>query len=105
MGLFDIFAGTDINAKVAEAKADPRGLLLDVRTRPEYQMGHIEGAVCVPLGEMAKAARLYGDKHLYVYCASGSRSRQAVAQLRSAGAAYAENIGGIAAWRGDVVRG
>lgn len=62
-------------------------------------------AVCIPLPEIGKAARLYGTKKLYVYCASGARSRQAVAQLRAAGIESAENIGGISSWRGPIACG
>ena len=41
MGLFDLFSGPDINAKVAEAKADADAVIIDVRSRDEYQAGHI----------------------------------------------------------------
>lgn len=105
MGLFDLFSGPDINAKVAEAKSDADAVIIDVRSRDEYQAGHIEGAVCVPLDEISKGARVYRGKHIYAYCASGARSRMAVSQLRSLGVEQAENIGGIGAWRGAIVRG
>lgn len=104
MGFFDLFKGADINAKVAEARENHGAVLLDVRSRDEFQAGHIEGAVCIPLPEVGKAVRLYGNRKLYVYCASGARSRQAVAQLRAAGIESAENIGGISSWRGPIAR-
>ena len=104
VGFFDLFRGADINAKVAEARENDDAVLLDVRGRDEFQAGHIEGAVCIPLPEIGKAVRLYGTKRLYVYCASGARSRQAVAQLRAAGVESAENIGGISSWRGPIAR-
>ncbi len=104
MGFFDLLKGADINAKVAEAREHDDAILLDVRGRDEFQVGHIDGAVCIPLPEIAKAVRLYGTKKLYVYCASGARSRQAVAQLRAAGIESAENIGGISSWRGPIAR-
>lgn len=103
MGLFSLFAGPDINAKVQEAEADKNAVLIDVRSRAEYQAGHIEGAVCVPVEEISKAARIYSGKRLYLYCASGARSRQAAMMLRSMGVEQVENIGGIVSWRGPVV--
>ena len=33
MGLFSLFAGPDINAKVQEAEADKNAVLIDVRSR------------------------------------------------------------------------
>ncbi|MBQ9057993.1 MAG: rhodanese-like domain-containing protein [Atopobiaceae bacterium] len=103
--LMGMGVGVDINAKVDEARQDDNAILLDVRTREEYNAGHIEGAVCIPLDQISKAARLYGNKSLYVYCASGSRSAQAVSMLKQAGVQQVENIGGIGGYRGTVVRG
>jgi len=40
--------------------------------------------------------------HLFVYCHSGARSRQAAAVLQSMGYTNVTNIGGIAAYSGKV---
>lgn len=103
MGLFDKFVVPGINAKVAEARKDPNAVVLDVRTSEEFASGHIEGAVNIPLDQIERAVPLYRDKHLYVHCASGARSKQAVAQLKAAGLTNVENIGGIMSWNGPVV--
>lgn len=103
MGLFSRFVGPGINAKVAEAREDANAVVLDVRTREEYAGGHIEGAVNVPLDEIATATERFANNRLYVYCASGARSRQAVAELKAAGLTEVENIGGIMSWNGPVV--
>ena len=102
MGLFSKFVGPGINAKVAEAASDPDAVVLDVRTREEYARGHIEGAVNVPLDEIEQAARLFGDKNLYVHCASGARSKRAVARLKDLGVQNVQNIGGIMSWNGPL---
>lgn len=103
MGLLDRFVGQGINALVEEARGNPNAVVLDVRTAQEYQMGHIEGAVNIPLDQIDRAATELAGKKLYVHCASGTRSRQAVAQLKAAGFADAQNIGGITSWRGPLV--
>ena len=102
MGLFSKFMAPGINAKVAEAQSDPNAIILDVRTSEEYARGHIEGAVNIPLNEIERAAQLYGNKHLYVHCASGARSKRAVAQLQALGVQNAQNIGGIISWNGPL---
>ena len=104
MGFLDALLGPDINERVAEARRDPEAVLLDVRSRSEFELGHIEGAVNIPLEQVEKAAELYAGKHLYVYCLSGSRSGRAVAVLKAAGVEFAENIGGVPRWRGPMER-
>ena len=106
MGLFDFFKSVDINKGIEEYKASEGALLLDVRTAQEYREGHIPGSVNIPLQSIANG-RTPGDnknKQLYVYCHSGSRSRQAVSLLKGMGYSNIKNIGGIAAYRGKVER-
>ncbi|MBQ1404497.1 MAG: rhodanese-like domain-containing protein, partial [Lachnospiraceae bacterium] len=50
MGIFDaLFHKKDINTCIAEFKETPGAFLIDVRTGPEYEAGHIEGSINVPL--------------------------------------------------------
>ena len=52
-------------------------IILDVRSREEYDQGHIPGAILIPDTEIeAKAADLLPDKDqlILVYCRSGRRS-------------------------------
>ncbi len=50
MGIFDaLFHKADINTYIAEYKETPGAFLIDVRTGPEYEAGHIEGSINVPL--------------------------------------------------------
>ena len=62
-------------------------VLYDVRTPGEYRMGHFENAQLLPLQdiEVGKLPNKPKDIKMYVYCNSGSRSRQATALLKSAG--------------------
>ena len=70
------------------AWGDQSLVLLDVRTPAEYGEGHVPGAINIPHTEIASrigelsAAR---DRDLVVYCRSGVRTEQALAELRKAG--------------------
>jgi rhodanese-related sulfurtransferase len=53
--------------------------LLDVRTESEYEEGHIEGAVNIPVQELSvRFDELSPEDELLIYCRTGNRSAQAV---------------------------
>ena len=105
MGIFDFLRGPDINQGVQEFRVTPGARLLDVRTPQEYREGHIPHSENLPLQDIREAGKLAGaDTPLFVYCHSGARSRQAVAVLEEMGYHVVKNIGGITAYRGEVVR-
>lgn len=86
----------DSMVEVVKAKTHA---LIDVRERREFEMGHIEGAVNVPLSafDMSKVAT---DKPVVVYCLTGARSGVAANMLRSAGHQNVRNYRpGVAGWR------
>ena len=59
-------------------------LILDVRTKEEYEEGHIPGAKLIPVQVLPiKLSELdeYKDNPVLVYCASGGRSPRAVNTL------------------------
>lgn len=75
-------------------------LVIDVRSRLEFWMGHLPGAVCIPAGRLpdALAARddITSSSRILVYCASGTRSATAAATLRTAGYANVVDGGALA---------
>lgn len=77
--------------------------LLDVRTRDEWDDGHLKGAVLVTVTEVGfleKAeAALDPEKGVVVYCKSGGRSAMAAKQLRAAGYEVYDMDGGFTAWK------
>ena len=97
---------TVVSTGAGSSSTGRRTVLLDVRSRQEFQKGHIPGSRNVPLSSLGEAAGLAEDKEtpLFVYCYSGARSGQAVHVLRRMGYANVKNIGGIAAWTGEVER-
>lgn len=65
-------------------------VILDVRTSGEYAAGHIEGALNVPLDQIAAGGsrvvkNLKKDSPILVYCRSGHRSAMARAALEQQG--------------------
>jgi phage shock protein E len=78
----------------------PIDLLIDVRSRLEFYLGHLDGAVCIPHDQLPDAlARREGitpRSRIVLYCASGARSAAAAGALRDAGYAHVVDAGGIA---------
>lgn len=83
--------------ELAEQRDDVQ--LLDVREPEEWQAGHIEGAVHIPLGELnARVGEIARDRRVVCVCRVGSRS-QAVADALNRAGFEAENLdGGMVAW-------
>lgn len=83
------------NARQAVANG---AILLDVRTRNEFAGGHIEGAVNIPVQELAqRQGELPAGRDVVVYCRSGNRSGQAATMLRKSGRKVID-IGPMSAW-------
>jgi glyoxylase-like metal-dependent hydrolase (beta-lactamase superfamily II)/rhodanese-related sulfurtransferase len=88
-------------ATVAERLGGPASpLLVDVRTIREFDDAHIDGAVHLPLSQLAaRLDELPLDQLLIVYCASGYRSAIATSLLRREGLPHVANlVGGLGAW-------
>ena len=100
-----------LNITAEEAKklmdSEEGCIILDVRTREEYDQGHIPGAILIPDTEIeAKAADLLPDKEqlILVYCRSGRRSKLAAQSLADLGYTNIREFGGILDWPYEVVQ-
>ena len=86
---------------VARHKEDVH--ILDVRSAEEWdgELGHLDGATLIPLGELrARAAEVKNDKPVIVTCQTGKRSSMATLILRKAGLTRVANLaGGMVRWR------
>ena len=71
-------------------------VILDVRTKEEYNEKHIVDSILIPYDEISdKTVNIDKDKTILVYCRSGKRATTAVEKLKRLGyTAY--NMGGIA---------
>jgi rhodanese-related sulfurtransferase len=81
--------------------------IVDVRTAGEYELGHIKGAVNVPVDQIAQTAASWNkDASYVVYCASGTRSANAQQTLSGMGFTnVADLTGGVASWTGPLEKG
>ncbi|WP_042423218.1 rhodanese-like domain-containing protein [Comamonas granuli] len=80
------------------ASAPGTPTLVDVRSLGEYQSGHVDGAVHLPLERLLDdAPALLPDRsaELLLYCLSGARSQMAVQWLQQMGYARARNGGSV----------
>jgi rhodanese-related sulfurtransferase len=74
--------------------------LLDVREPSEWEAGHVDGAVLIPLGQLAaRASEVPTDKIVLVICRSGNRSADGRDILKDAGLTQVTSVsGGMNAW-------
>jgi hydroxyacylglutathione hydrolase len=96
------------------AQIDARGVadllgagsvVLDVRDEGEWDAGHIEGAIHLPLATLAsRLDEVPRGRPIIVHCQAGSRSAIAASVLTAAGIPDVRNMaGGIASWPGALV--
>ncbi|TXI84512.1 MAG: rhodanese-like domain-containing protein [Crocinitomicaceae bacterium] len=61
-------------------------VIIDVRSKGEFQGGHIRGAINIPLDRIqSEASKLKKDKAIITCCASGMRSSSAKSLLQAKG--------------------
>jgi rhodanese-related sulfurtransferase len=85
---------------VSDVPADlDETVLLDVREDDEWETGHVDGALHIPLGElMARVEEVPTDTEVVVTCRGGGRSSRAVAWLNENGYEAVNLSGGVQAW-------
>jgi phage shock protein E len=74
-------------------------VILDVRTKGEYNGGHIKGSINIPVDQLKNNLNRLPDKQkpIITCCASGMRSSSANGILKSSGYAQVHNGG---SWTG-----
>ncbi|KPQ14250.1 MAG: Rhodanese-related sulfurtransferase [Algoriphagus marincola HL-49] len=84
------------------SELSPSGKIIDVRTPQEIAQGKIEGAIEMDYYRpdfKSKVLELPKDSQIFIYCAVGSRSREAAEMLVNEGFTNVHHLqGGIQAW-------
>ncbi len=90
-----------------EMMASQEVVVVDVRTREEYNVGHIENAVLVPnesIGSEMPEALPDKEATLLIYCRSGRRSKDAAQKLLALGYQNVYDFGGVIDWPYELVK-
>ncbi len=72
-------------------------MIIDVRTKGEYEQGHIKGAILHDLADMMRGVfpDVAKDEKIILYCQSGGRSMMATDLMKKAGFTNVTNGGGM----------
>lgn len=81
-----------------------KGQLIDVRTKKEFNLGHINGARNINSQLISREYhKLRKDQPIYLYCATGKRSSRVAVLLRSKGFTEVFELKlGLKAWNGPL---
>lgn len=92
-----------------EINANPEAVLVDVRTREEFEAGHIPGAENIDVSSFDFSEKIEAfdkSKTYLVYCRSGARSFNACNIMANMGFKNLTNLqGGVISWRGQIAVG
>lgn len=90
-----------INGVKARSYIEKGAILVDVRTKEEYDSNHIDKAINIPLDDIddeIKSKIPEKDKEIIVYCQSGNRSNMARNKLKKLGYINVYDLGSINNW-------
>lgn len=80
-------------------RGSPVDIVIDVRSRIEFWMGHLPGAVCIPVDSIVEGISKRDDvepnSRILLYCASGNRSAVAARALQAVGYKRVVDAGGM----------
>jgi len=98
IGNYSTMTAAELHAAMSRSESP---LVVDVRTAREWNAGRIEGALHIPLGELAqRASEIPRDRPVATLCEAGYRSALAASLLARAGVDRLSTVnGGLAAWR------
>jgi len=100
LGYLVLGRGREIQGAEARRLVAAGARLLDVRSREEFDRGHLPGAVNIPVQDLDHHFADVGppDGDVVVYCRSGHRSSRATELLRAHGFTKVHNLGPMTAW-------
>ncbi len=96
----------DFKSLLEQYANDENTVLLDVRTKQEFDAGHIEGAEQLDFYQtenfVTSLANMDKNKTYFIYCSSGNRSGKTLQLMQVMGFKKVYNLqGGIQAWRAN----
>jgi rhodanese-related sulfurtransferase len=72
--------------EVKDLRSDRNTVIIDVRSKEEYQGYHVPGSINIPVHVINEdKVKKYKDKNIIVYCLSGSRANSASKKLEKYG--------------------
>lgn len=95
--------GVTLGVAACSTSPEPEGLtegtvIIDVRTPGEFATGHLKDAVNIDVQSpdfAAKVSELDPTKEYFIYCRTGNRSGDAIAQMTNMGFSSMKNGGGV----------
>lgn len=87
-----------VSADQARQLLDENALILDVRSPGEFDSGHLDNAVNVPLHSVSRGVtelQIPQSRPILAYCLSGTRSSMACRTLRAIGYTSVHNLGSL----------
>ena len=90
-----IFFGCSKEETVYDFIKDKKYVVIDVRTKEEYEQGHVKDAINIPYDELDSNLELKKDDIILVYCRSGTRSNIAYNTLKKMGYKVVYDLGSI----------
>ena len=103
-GRYNPFAGVpQVDARTAHRQlGSGEAGILDVREPTEWELGHIDGANWIPLGDLPMRWReLDAGRKWICVCLAGTRSAYAATLLRQEGIDAANLTGGMLEWQSE----
>ena len=92
-----------IDSNVAMTLIEQEAVVIDVRTADEYNTGHIDGSINIPVDNISNVD-YDKDTLIIVYCTSGMRSAKAAETLVDLGYTKVHNLdGGLINWGFELV--
>ena len=91
-----------VKTKLSDLKSVKKIGIIDVRTKKEYDLGHIENSICIPLSLLnnnIEKIKTFDFDEIYTICLSGSRSAQAVKILKKHNIQATNIRGGMISWK------
>ncbi|WP_156108467.1 rhodanese-like domain-containing protein [Campylobacter sputorum] len=93
--------------EVVKEMSNPDSVIIDVRIKDQFNAGHIDGALNIPLADidanMDKFKSLNGKKIIF-YCNTGKQSGQAAKKLEEKGIQNVFNADGVKDYNYNLVK-